>query len=92
MQKNGIIGTDHRTDIFMGWQVIIPSGVTTKVHAVSDHRIFQTLKGVLSLSHRTDSLPRYKRGSQVNRKYRNKVPQTTNPERDASNLSFCKKT
>jgi hypothetical protein len=29
---------------FTGWQVIIPSGVTTKVHAISYQRTFSDLK------------------------------------------------
>jgi hypothetical protein len=75
----------------MGWYAIIPSGVITKVHAVSDHRIFQTLKGVLSLSERTDSLPRQKGapGEPIVQEFGTR---TTNLERDASKLSFRKKT
>jgi hypothetical protein len=45
-------GTLHRTDIFTGWQVIISSGVTTKVHAISYQRTFSDFERVMSLFYR----------------------------------------
>ncbi len=44
-------GTLHRTDIFTGWQVIIPSGVTTKAHAISYQRTFSDFERVMSSSY-----------------------------------------
>jgi hypothetical protein len=34
---------------FTGWQVIIPSGVTTKVHAISYQRTFSDFERVMGL-------------------------------------------
>jgi hypothetical protein len=45
-------GTLHRTDIFTVWQVIIPSGVTTKAYAISYQRTFSDFERVMSSSYR----------------------------------------
>jgi hypothetical protein len=37
---------------FTGWQVIIPSGVTTKAYAISYQRTFSDFERVMSSSYR----------------------------------------
>jgi hypothetical protein len=87
--EKGIIGIDHRTDIFIGWQVLVPRGVTTRVCSVSYQGSFSDFERCFSLPHRAGGLASsIQKDPQVKRGYRNAVPETTNPEWECKEIEL----